>query len=204
MLCTFCPLTILRDFYRFPEKSPKWSADKMYRACALKDQTLKKIRTLHFPDYFLFLELFSPVSNFCQPGQRLFQGQFFPFFRAGGPNPPCIACGHVRNPSLYTWASLLTVALGSFFTNFWGYLGNGRNTFSIVLFRRRKLTEPHWVLGQTRWVRRRTRWVRVYTQIIGWKELTEFAPRNSVSPQKLTELGVWNRTPRNRIRPVSE
>ena len=26
-------------------------------------------------------------------------------------------------------------------------LGNGRNTVSRVLFRRRKLTEPHWVLG---------------------------------------------------------
>ena len=39
----------------------------------------------------------------------------------------------------------------------------------------------HWVLRQTRWVLRETRWVRVYTQIIGWKELTEFAPRNSVS-----------------------
>ena len=83
-------------------------------------------------------------------------------------------------------------------------VGNGRNTVSRVLFRRRELTEPHWVMGQTRWVLRRTRWVRVYTQIIGWKELTDFAPRNSVSPEKLTEFGVWNRTPWNRIRPVSE
>ena len=62
----------------------------------------------------------------------------------------------------------------------------------------------HWVLRQTRWVLRKTRWVRFNTQIIGWEELTEFAPRNSVSPEKLTEFGVWNRTPRNRIRPVSE
>ena len=62
----------------------------------------------------------------------------------------------------------------------------------------------HWVLRQTRWVRRKTRWVRFSTQIIGWEELTKFAPRNSVSPEKLTELGVWNRTPRNRIRPVSD
>ena len=76
-------------------------------------------------------------------------------------------------------------------------LGNGRNTVSRVLFRRREITEPHWVLGQTRWV-------RFGTQIIGWEELTEFSPRNSVSPKKLTEFGVWNRTPRNRIRPVSE
>ena len=30
------------------------------------------------------------------------------------------------------------------------------------------------------------------------------SPVNSVSPKKLTELGVWNRTPRNRIRPVSD
>ena len=62
----------------------------------------------------------------------------------------------------------------------------------------------HWVLRQTQWLLRETRWVRVYTQIIGWKELTEFAPRNSVSPEKLTEFGVWNRTLRNRIRPVSD
>ena len=50
MLCTFCPPTILGDFYRIPEKLPKSSADKMYRACETKDQTLKKIRTLYFPD----------------------------------------------------------------------------------------------------------------------------------------------------------
>ena len=83
-------------------------------------------------------------------------------------------------------------------------IGNGRNTVSRVLFQRKELTEPHWVLRQTRWVLRKTRWVRFRTQIIGWEELTEFAPRNSVSPQKLTEFGVWNRTLRNRIRPVSE
>ena len=62
----------------------------------------------------------------------------------------------------------------------------------------------HWVLRQTRWVLRETRWVRVYTQTIGWKELTELAPQNSVSPEKLTEFGVWNRTLRNRIRPVPD
>ena len=69
-------------------------------------------------------------------------------------------------------------------------VGNGRNTVSRVLFRRRELTEPHWVLGQTRWVLQKTRWVRSGTQIIGWEELTEFAPRNSVRPEKLTELSV--------------
>ena len=68
----------------------------------------------------------------------------------------------------------------------------------------KELTEPHWVLRQARWVLRKTRWVRFGTQIIGWEELTEFAPRNSVSPEKLTELGVWKRTLRNRIRPVSD
>ena len=83
-------------------------------------------------------------------------------------------------------------------------LGNGRSTVSRVLFRRRELTEPHWVLGQTRWVLRKTRWVRLCTQIIGWEELTDFSPRNSVRAKKLTEFGVWNRTLRNRIRPVSE
>ena len=57
----------------------------------------------------------------------------------------------------------------------------------------------HWVLRQTRWVLRKTRWVCFGTQIIGWEELTEFAPRNSVRPKRLTEFGVWNRTPRNRI-----
>ena len=62
----------------------------------------------------------------------------------------------------------------------------------------------HWVLRQTRWVLRETRWVRFGTQIIGWRELTEFAPRNSVRPKKLTEFGVWHRTPRNRIWPVSD
>ena len=83
-------------------------------------------------------------------------------------------------------------------------LGNGRNTVSRVLFRRRELTEPHWVLGQTRWVLRKTHWVRVCTQIIDWEELTEFAPRNSVRAKKLTEFGVWNRALRNRIWPVSD
>ena len=53
MLCTFCPLTILGKFRRFletPENLPQSSADKMYRACELKDQTCKKTRTLHFSD----------------------------------------------------------------------------------------------------------------------------------------------------------
>ena len=52
MLCTFCPPTILGHFYRIPETFPKLSADKMYGACETNDQTLKKIRTLPFPDWF--------------------------------------------------------------------------------------------------------------------------------------------------------
>ena len=34
----------------FSRNRLKLSADKMYRACELKDQTYKKTRTLHFPD----------------------------------------------------------------------------------------------------------------------------------------------------------
>ena len=61
---------------------------------------------------------------------------------------------------------------------------NGRNTVSRVLFRRRELTEPHRVLGQTRWVLQKTRWARFGTQIIGWEELTEFSPQKSVRANK--------------------
>ena len=50
MLCASRPPTILGDFYRTPEKSHKSSVDNMCRACGSKDQTLKKIRTLHSPD----------------------------------------------------------------------------------------------------------------------------------------------------------
>ena len=83
---------------------------------------------------------------------------------------------------------------------FWLSGGTGGILFREYCFGR----ETHWVLRQTRWVLPKTRWVRFGTQIIAWKELTEFAPRNSVSRKKLTEFGVWNRTPRNRIRPVSD
>ena len=84
-------------------------------------------------------------------------------------------------------------------------LRNGQNTVSRVLFRRRELTEPHWVLRQTRWVLQKnsvsslwhtnsrprgTHWVR--------------SPEHSEPKKKLTEFGVWNRTLRNRIRPVSD
>ena len=50
MLCTFRPPTILGDFYRIPAKSPKSSVDKTYRACEPKDQTLRRIRTLHLQE----------------------------------------------------------------------------------------------------------------------------------------------------------
>ena len=64
-----------------------------------------------------------------------------------------------------------------------GVLGNGRSTVSRVLFRRRELTEPHWVLRQTQWVLRKTRWVRFGTQIIGWEELAEFSPGSRWGPK---------------------
>ena len=85
-------------------------------------------------------------------------------------------------------------------------LGRGENRKRAEICLESTVSEKrtHWVLGQTRWVLRKTRWVRSGTQIIGWEELTEFAPRNLVRAKNLTEFGVWNRTLRNRIRPVSE
>ena len=75
MLCTFCPLTILDDFYRIPEKSPKSSADKMYRACESKDETLKKIRTLHFPEASLFKEVEGKaMTESCRRKQGVSRG----------------------------------------------------------------------------------------------------------------------------------
>ena len=62
----------------------------------------------------------------------------------------------------------------------------------------------HWVLRQTRWVLPETRWVRFGAQIVGREELTELSSRNSARAKKLTELDVWNRALRNRIRPVSD
>ena len=72
--------------------------------------------------------------------------------------------------------------------------GNRPSTVSRVLFGKR----------ETRCVLQRTRWVHFGAQIIGWEELTEFPARNSVKATKLTELRIWNRTLRNRSRPVSE
>ena len=50
MLCTFCPPTIWATSLGFCRNRPESSADNVYRACETKDQTLKKIRTSHFPD----------------------------------------------------------------------------------------------------------------------------------------------------------
>ena len=60
-------------------------------------------------------------------------------------------------------------------------MGNGRNTVSRVLFRRRELTEFCGKLGE---FCEKLGELCVRTQIISRKELTEFAPRNSVSPEK--------------------
>ena len=66
-----------------------------------------------------------------------------------------------------------------------------------------KLSEErtYWVLRKTQWVLQRTRWVRFCTEIRGCVELTELSARNSARAKKLTELGVWNRTLRDNIRP---
>ena len=61
-------------------------------------------------------------------------------------------------------------------------VGNGRNTVSRVLFRRRELTEFYGKLGE---FCAKLGEVAFYTQIIGSEELTEFAPWNSgVSPKE--------------------
>ena len=63
MLCTFCPPTILGNFYGNPEKLPKLSVDQMCRACDTQDQTLKTIRALHFPEFGGFLGSQHPSPN---------------------------------------------------------------------------------------------------------------------------------------------
>ena len=86
-------------------------------------------------------------------------------------------------------------------------LGNGRNTYCFESSVRRERTEPHWALRQTRWVLPKTRWVRFGIQIMTNNRLR--VAHWALSPelgegQKLTELGVWNRTLRNRMWPVSK
>ena len=78
MLCTLCcPPTILGGFYRIPEKSPKSFTDKMNRACELKDQTLKKIRTGHCPDHWTSKKCTSRLSaNYL--GNNCVWGQCYP------------------------------------------------------------------------------------------------------------------------------
>ena len=67
MLCTFCPPTILGNFYRIPEKSPKSSADKMYRAYESKDQTLKNqgVTNVHLSNVHFVLR---DISGLLDPG----------------------------------------------------------------------------------------------------------------------------------------
>ena len=50
MLWTFVRWRFGANSLEFSRNRLKLSADKMYRACELKDQTYKKTRTLHFPD----------------------------------------------------------------------------------------------------------------------------------------------------------
>ena len=70
-------------------------------------------------------------------------------------------------------------------------LGNGRSTVSRVLFQRRELTEPHWVLGQTRWVlRKKTRWVRFAPQGTHWA-----LSQDSVRANKRTDLKPYSPKP---------
>ena len=70
MLCTSCPRKILSDFYRIPEKSPKSSADKMNRACESKDQTLKKMRTSHFPESCVNLAKQATLTSHSKTSMR--------------------------------------------------------------------------------------------------------------------------------------
>ena len=47
MLCKFCMPTLGAISLGVCTNRPEALADKMYRACDVKDQALKKIRTLH-------------------------------------------------------------------------------------------------------------------------------------------------------------
>ena len=85
----------------------------------------------------------------------------------------------------------------------WGPLQHwvgGCNVSRAVLEER-----THSVLRQTQWVLQETRWVHFSTQIRKRLKGAHWVPfRNSVSPKKLTEFDVWNRTLQNRTRPVSD
>ena len=74
-------------------------------------------------------------------------------------------------------------------------LGNGRNTVSRILFRKRELTEPHWFWGQTQWVLRKTWRACFDRQIAGWGELTELSPRNSVAKKPSVFLKPYSPKP---------
>ena len=84
------PPTIVGDFYRIPEKLPKSSADKLYRACETTDQTLKKIRTLQCK--FTFPEILGPKMVMgawdflaLSAGKPSMPKQFLVFFWGGEP-----------------------------------------------------------------------------------------------------------------------
>ena len=50
MLWVFCRAAIWANSLEFSRNRLKLSAEKMYRAYELKDQTYKKTRTLHFSE----------------------------------------------------------------------------------------------------------------------------------------------------------
>ena len=52
-----------RVSYKTEDKSPRSSADKIKGACVLKEQTLKKTRTLLFPEIFGFAAPNSPTKQ---------------------------------------------------------------------------------------------------------------------------------------------
>ena len=75
MLCALCPPTIWATSLEFCRDRPEPFADNMCRACESKDQTLKKIRTLHSTDKKDRWGWFFS-----------FQGQIFLFLRMAAPN----------------------------------------------------------------------------------------------------------------------
>ena len=68
IFCLACSVHFVRRRFwatslGFCRNRPESSADKMYRACETKDQTLKKIRTLYCPDPFSGHPSSSPFSR---------------------------------------------------------------------------------------------------------------------------------------------
>ena len=109
MLCTFCPPTIWANSLEFSRNHLKLSADKMYRACELKDQTYKKTRTLHFSE------------------KQLLQGPLNGGVSNGGVSRPGLVL-----PFLSFFVSFL--GLSRFFWDFPDLLGDGPGIFPICPF----------------------------------------------------------------------